>query len=130
MKHIHIYGLVQIFLYFFFFKLTTLIMKLVWKQQKPSHAQLSWNWPYLCFRFCFFLAWLCSSSMSSRTWLNLLLSPLSAFFAACDFFWCHRKFHGGKKTRWVKIPSRKTMPGALPMVWLDINKLINRAGNC
>ena len=46
--------------------------------------------PYLSFFFLFFFDWNCSSKISSLTWLNLLLSPLSTLAAACSFFWRHR----------------------------------------
>lgn len=60
-------------------------------------------------------------------------SALETFISPCCSLWfllAPQEISRWEKTRWVKIPSRKTMPGSLPMVWLDMNKLINRAGNC
>ena len=58
------------------------------------------------------------------------LEPFVSLFCSLWFLLAPQEISRWEKTRWVKIPSRKTMPGALPMVWLDMNKLINRAGNC
>lgn len=67
---------------------------------KKTQSYVNKNSSNLSVLFRFFFAWLCSSRISSRTWLNLLLSPLSTLAAVCVFLCRHSKHQREENKEW------------------------------